>query len=73
MMTTKLNLTLTGFIGMVVLLIALIVLGPLATIWSLNTLFNLNIDYTFWTWLAVAWLSLATFGSVTSAIKHKKD
>ena len=57
----------------ILFIVFLVVIGPVATIWSLNTLFNLNIDYTFWTWLAVAWLSLATFGSVTSAIKHKKD
>jgi uncharacterized membrane-anchored protein len=35
------------------LLIALIVLGPLFTIWALNTLFPaLAIPYTFETWLA---------------------
>ena len=35
------------------LLIALIILGPLFTIWALNTLFPvLAIPYTFETWLA---------------------
>ena len=35
------------------LLVALIVLGPLFTIWALNTLFPLlAIPYTFETWLA---------------------
>jgi hypothetical protein len=58
-------------IGLAVLLILLIVFGPLITIWSLNTLFNLGIAYTIWTWLATAWLSLVTFGSVTSAINKK--
>ena len=42
------------------LLIALVVLfiaaGPLITIWSLNTLFNLSIVYSFSTWFAVLWI-----------------
>lgn len=38
---------------LLVLLIALAIgVGPLITIWSLNTLFTLNIAYNFWTWLA---------------------
>lgn len=68
----KIRLSSSGFTILFFVLIALIILGPLATIWSLNTLFNLGIDYTFWTWLAMAWLSLATFGSVTSAVNNKK-
>jgi hypothetical protein len=35
-----------------------IALGPLATIWSLNTLFDLAIPYVFKSWLAVVWLCL---------------
>jgi hypothetical protein len=57
--------------GLIVLLVLLIVFSPLITIWALNTLFALGIDYTIWTWLATAWLSLVTFGSVTSAINRK--
>lgn len=46
-------------LGLVVLILALIVLGPLATIWALNTLFPvLAIPYTVWTWLAVVVLGL---------------
>jgi multidrug transporter EmrE-like cation transporter len=58
-------------VGLVGLLILLIVFSPLITLWALNTLFNLGIAYTIWTWLATAWLSLVTFGSVTSAISKK--
>lgn len=37
-----------------VLALALLVLGPLLTIWSLNVLFpSLSIDYTIETWAAV--------------------
>lgn len=60
-------------IGLVLLIIAMITLGPLATIWSLNTLFGLGIEFTFWTWLATVWLSMVTFGSVSGAIRRKKD
>ena len=45
----------------VILLAAvLIVLGPLAVLWALNTLFMLSIPYTFWTWLAV-WILAGVF------------
>ena len=38
---------------LLVLMILLIILGPIATIWSLNTLFPvLAIPYTFETWVA---------------------
>jgi len=40
--------------GAIVLAILVVVLGPLAIIWGLNTLFPvLNIPYTFETWAAV--------------------
>lgn len=58
-------------IGIFILAVILIAFGPLATIWSLNTLFGLGIEFTFWTWLATVWLSMVTFGSVSSAIKKK--
>lgn len=47
---------------LVLLIIVLIIVGPLITIWSLNTLFGLGIAYTIWTWLAMAWI-----GAVLSA------
>jgi hypothetical protein len=50
----------------------LIVIGPLLTIASLNTLFNLNIPYELETWAAVVWLSMVTFGNVVTTIKNKK-
>lgn len=56
---------------LIVFLILMVLVGPLITIWSLNTLFNLGIDYTFWTWLATAWLCLVTFGNVASSIRNK--
>jgi hypothetical protein len=45
-------------VGFAVLIIALVVLGPLATIWALNTLFPiLAIPYNFYTWAAVLVMS----------------
>ena len=47
-------------IAVVVLVIAIIVFGPLITIWSLNTLFPvLAIEYTFASWFAAFWLFAA--------------
>lgn len=55
----------TAFIKLILgilLIVAAIVLGPLAGIWSLNTLFPvLEIQYTWQTWLAF----LLLFGSAT--------
>jgi hypothetical protein len=53
------------------LLIVVVIFAPLATIWSLNTLFGTAIAYNFWTWLAAIWLSSVTFGGVQAAVKAK--
>jgi len=45
-------------VGFAVLIVALVVLGPLIVIWSMNTLFPvLAIPYTWQTWLAVLVMS----------------
>lgn len=62
-----------GVLGLIALIIAIIVFAPLATIWSVNTLFSLGIGYTFKTWLAAVWLQMVTFGAVTSSINNKKS
>jgi hypothetical protein len=61
--------TLLLWLGFIILAI---VLGPLATIWSINTLFSLSIPYQFETWCAMVWLSMVTFGNVVTTIKSKK-
>lgn len=49
-----------------VLIIALLVFGPLITIWALNTLFPiLAIEYTFSTWLATILVGMFLRGNVT--------
>lgn len=50
--------------------IFLIIVGPLITIWSLNTLFPvLAIPYTIWTWLATVFLFAAVRANVS--VKRK--
>lgn len=44
--------------GILALVVLLIIVGPFAVIWALNTLFGLGIAYTFWTWLAVVIIQL---------------
>lgn len=42
------------FFGLV--LFVVIVLSPFGVIWAVNTLFNLNIEYSFDTWVAIVFL-----------------
>jgi cobalamin biosynthesis protein CobD/CbiB len=44
------------------LVLCLLVVGPFFTIWSLNTLFGLQIPYSFTSWAAVVWLLTALHG-----------
>ena len=55
---------------LVLLIIAITIVGPLLTIWALNTVFpSLSIPFTFWTWLAVAVLQLQLFYKSSSSSK----
>ena len=53
----------------VLLIVAAIIVGPIATIWAVNVLFGLGIPYTFATWLAVLILS-AGFGKTSVRLKN---
>ena len=68
-----LNIIIKLFLGLA-LLVAVLLLGPLATIWSLNTLFPiLAIPYTWETWLAAALiLTPFSFGTVKGSIRRDK-
>lgn len=57
------SMQITLLIFLIVLAVVLIGAGPLITIWSLNTVFGLNIAYTFWTWLGVLFLSTPLFSA----------
>ena len=60
-------------IGALVVLLGVIIAGPLLTIGALNTLFGLNIAYTFSTYLSVMWLNITTFGGLSVAIRSLKQ
>ena len=45
-----------GGAALILLVIALVTIGPIFTILALNTVFNLSIPITFWTWLSTFWL-----------------
>ena len=47
----------------ILLLLFFIFIGPVFTIWSLNTIFGLGIALTFKTWLATFWLTLIVAGA----------
>lgn len=48
--TTKLTAFMAGIIGLITL--------PLGFIWAVNTAFTLNIEYTFFNWLSIAFLQI---------------
>jgi len=55
-----------AIIILVVLYVLLFIVSPVLTIWSLNTLFNLEIVVTLKTWLATAILCSIVYGSTSS-------
>lgn len=50
-------------LGGIILILLLIVIGPLLTIWALNTLFGLSIAYSTKTWFACLLLAGIVNGS----------
>lgn len=56
---TKTTTDIIKLVFFILFIVALIVFGPLATVWALNTLFPiLSIPYTFYSWLAVIVMNL---------------
>jgi len=49
---------------LILFVLAVIIIGPLLVLWSLNTLFGLGIDYNFFTWVAVVILVSAIRANV---------
>jgi hypothetical protein len=67
----KMILQTFGVFGLILFIVAVIVFGPFATIWSVNTLFpSLAIPYSFDTWLAV--VLLGAFIGRDSTVKVTK-
>ena len=61
-----------GIAGLIALIVVVIVFGPLCTIWALNTLFALNIAYSFETWLATILLTSIVTGKGVASATFKK-
>ena len=57
------------FGGLAIFVILLVIIGPILTIWSLNTLFNLTIPFTFETWAAAGVLSAVVSGGLIQSKK----
>jgi MFS-type transporter involved in bile tolerance (Atg22 family) len=49
----------------VAIVVIIIACGPIATILSLNTLFNLAIPITFDTWISAFWLAAVVGGTIS--------
>ena len=57
---------LIGALGLIAFVVFLVVIGPIATIWALNTLFpSLAIAYSFDSWVAVVILGAALRANVS--------
>jgi len=67
---TKTTKDVAALITIIVLLVFLIGIGPIITIWSINTLFLTQIAYSFWTWLAMVWVQMISFGGVITAVNR---
>jgi hypothetical protein len=48
--------TALGIVGVILLVLALVVVGPWLSILAINQLFGTAIQLTFWNWLSVMWL-----------------
>lgn len=59
-----------GIIGIIVLLIILMGLGPILTLMALNTLFQLGIAYNFYTWISVVWLGMVGAGIIKNGTRN---
>jgi hypothetical protein len=59
-------------VALVLMIVALIILGPFIVIWAWNTLFGAAflIEYTFWTWVAV--IILGAFISPNVKVSTKR-
>lgn len=57
---------LIGALGLIAFVVVVVAIGPLATIWALNTLFpSLAIAYSFDSWVAVVILGAALRANVS--------
>ena len=68
-MRTNMNKETISIVGLILLILAAVVLGPLATIFSVNTLFATAWAYSFKNWFAVVWLQMLIYGWFKASTK----
>lgn len=56
-------------LGIILGIVCLLVFTPFISIWSVNTIFGVNIAYTFSTWFAAFWLQVVV---IAPKIKQTK-
>lgn len=61
-----------GIVGLILIILVLIGVGPVLTLLSINALFGTDIVINVWTYLSVCWLNLTTFGGLSTAIRNSK-
>jgi len=54
------------------IIVALVIGGPLVTIWALNVLFGLSIEFSLQTWFAVVWLGGLLSGAISGSYNISK-
>lgn len=54
---------------LLLLVVLLLITSPLITIWSINTLFHINIPTNLWTYLASLWLTGIVAGGTGAKFK----
>jgi len=65
-MSKDFGYAIVGYSVLLFVVMVIILLSPIVTIWSLNTLFHTTIEYTMWTYLASLWLTgIVAGGAVT--------
>lgn len=45
-------------VTMIALYVTLIIIGPVFSIWAVNTLFSMTIPLNIYTWMSAAWLQI---------------
>lgn len=56
-------------LGLLILNLLIVIIGPMLTIWSINTIFLLNIPLNFWSWFAVFWIHGIISGSTSRLVQ----
>jgi len=62
-MNKNFGYAIVGYSVLLFVIVVIILLSPIVTIWSLNTLFHTSIEYSMWTYLAALWVTGLVAGS----------